>query len=207
MKKLEIRPQSFWILLLLVLAVVQPAGARSAPDTISLAGDWKVALDPSDKGIREQWYNKRYSQSILLPGSLQESGLGDPVSMETEWVSSSYAGYDRFVSLDKYAPYRTDDNFKFPYWLTPETHYKGVAWFQREIDIPRAWKNKRVVLNLERVHWGSTVFVNDRKIGSHNSLATPHRYDLTDVLEPGEHQLTIRVDNRVLLEIGLPQHQ
>lgn len=206
MKKLEIRPQSFWILLILVIAVVQPAGARSAPDTISLAGDWKVALDPSDKGIREQWYNKRYSQSILLPGSLQESGLGDPVSMETEWVSSSYAGYERFVSLDKYAPYRTDDNFKFPYWLTPETHYKGVAWFQREIDIPRAWKKKRVVLNLERVHWGSTVFVNDRKIGSHNSLATPHRYDLTDVLEPGEHQLTIRVDNRVLLEIGRNSH-
>lgn len=197
---------SCWIFLFLALSVTHLADAQDAPERISLAGDWKVALDPSDKGVKDRWYSKRHPKSILLPGSLQESGLGDPVSMKTEWVSSSYAGYEQFVSLDKYAPYRTDDNFKFPYWLTSETHYKGVAWFQKQIDIPADWENKRITLHLERVHWGSTVYVNDRKVGANNSLATPHRYDLTDFLEPGTHQLSIRVDNRVLLEIGRNSH-
>ncbi|WP_051235337.1 glycoside hydrolase family 2 [Marinimicrobium agarilyticum] len=194
------------IVLFLAMSLGFPAVGQESPETLSLAGDWSLALDPSDKGLKERWYNRTYSESILLPGSLQESGFGEPVSMATEWVSSSYAGYERFVALDKYAPYRTDDNFKFPYWLTPDTHYKGVAWFQREIVIPPEWQDKRVTLHLERVHWGSTVFVNDRKVGSNNSLATPHRYDLTESLEPGTHRLSIRVDNRVLLEIGRNSH-
>ena len=195
-----------WALLLLVLAVSHPAIAQDGLESISLAGNWRVALDPSDKGIKEAWHNKRYSASILLPGSLQQAGLGDPVSLATQWVASEYAGYETFVSLDKYAPYRTDDNFKFPYWLTPKTHYMGVAWFQREIDIPEDWGKKRVTLHLERVHWGSTVFVNGQEMGTRNSLGTPHRYDLTEAMKPGTNQLSIRVDNRVLLEIGRNSH-
>ncbi|MEX2601759.1 MAG: sugar-binding domain-containing protein [Balneolaceae bacterium] len=193
----------------LILCVIFTTGEITlAQQQISLEGQWQVKLDREDAGIEEKWYSSPLTDTHMmqLPGSLQEWGFGDPVSMDTEWVSSSYAGYERFVSLEKYAPYRTEDNFKFPYWLTSDTHYKGVAWFQKQINIPEDWANKRVTLNLERVHWGSMVFVNDYKIGADSSLATPHRYDLTRVLDPGTHRLSIRVDNRVLLEIGRNSH-
>jgi hypothetical protein len=51
-------------------------------------------------------------------------------------------------------------------------------------------------LHLERVHWQSTVWVNGKKAGACDSLGTPHEFDLGE-LPPGDHQLVIRVDNRL----------
>jgi hypothetical protein len=55
-----------------------------------------------------------------------------------------------------------------------------------------------VVLTLERPHWETTVWLDDRKIGSERSLVAPHVYDLGAV-SPGRHRLTIRVDNRMIM--------
>ena len=68
------------------------------------------------------------------------------------------------------------------------------------------WKGTRIVLFLERCHWESTVFVNDKKVGSQNSLATPHEYDITDLIVPGKNLLNIRIDNRVIIPIGVNSH-
>src|SRR5687767_7347298 len=51
---------------------------------------------------------------------------------------------------------------------------------------------------LERPHWETTVWLNGKKIGSDRSLVAPHLYELGN-LTPGRHQLTIRVDNRMIL--------
>ena len=39
-----------------------------------------------------------------------------------------------------------------------------------------------------------------------NSLATPHEYDLTDLLVPGKNRISIRMDNRVIIPIGVNSH-
>lgn len=193
---------SVWIAAILFLA---PPSGLLAQNSISLAGQWKLKLDKNDIGLQQEWYGDNFSDAhtILLPGSIQEYDLGEELSTETEWIATNYK---QFYELEKYAPYRTDDNFKFPYWLTSDTHYKGVTWFQREVEIPADWKDKQVTLELERSHWGSMVFVDNQKIGADSSLATPHRYDLTEALSPGTHILTVRVDNRLLYEIGQNSH-
>ncbi|MFH5883366.1 sugar-binding domain-containing protein [Halalkalibaculum sp. DA3122] len=188
-----------------VLVLLPIGSGLFAQDNISLAGQWKLKLDKNDIGLQQQWYDERFSdsQSILLPGSIQEYDLGEKISTETEWVATRY---EQFFELDKYAPYRTDDNFKFPYWLTSDTHYQGVTWFQKEVTIPENWDNKQITLELERPHWGSMVFVDGNNMGADSSLAIPHRYDLSEVLSPGTHTLSIRVDNRILYDIGLNSH-
>lgn len=62
----------------------------------------------------------------------------------------------------------------------------------------------RYELFLERVLWKSTVALNGKVIGSYDSLATPHRYPLT--LTPGEHTLTVTVDNTMIHPIGEKAH-
>ena len=61
----------------------------------------------------------------------------------------------------------------------PEFHYYGATWYRKTIQIPDEWIGKVVELNLERCHWETTVWVNDKPVGKQNSLATAHRYDLT----------------------------
>ena len=43
-------------------------------------------------------------------------------------------------------------------------------------------------------------------IGSSDSLSTPHEYDLGTRVTPGTHVLTIRVDNSLVVDIGVNSH-
>lgn len=197
-----------WLMLLFSLCLATPSvGQPHAPHTLPLAGEWRVLLDHEDIGMKEQWFVHDFltqgAAPIQLPGSLQEHGFGDPVSVRTQWMATNYSG---FFDHEKYAPYRTDENFRFPYWLTSETHYTGVAWYQRQVHVPEQWHHAHITLHLERVHWGSLVYVNGHKVGADSSLGVPHRYDLSQVLQPGLNTLTIRVDNRMLYNIGPDAH-
>ncbi len=74
----------------------------------------------------------------------------------------------------------------------------GAAWYQRDVDVPATWAGHRVTLFLERPHWETRVWLDDRLIGTNNSLCAPHEYEL-GVPAPGRHHLSIRVDNRMIL--------
>jgi hypothetical protein len=84
-------------------------------------------------------------------------------------------------------------------------YYQGVAWYQREVHISTDWADESVAMSLERVHWESTVWVDDVRIGSERSLSAPHEYRLGR-LSPGRHRLTIRVDNRMIVDVGPNAH-
>ncbi|RKD88877.1 sugar-binding domain-containing protein [Halopiger aswanensis] len=72
--------------------------------------------------------------------------------------------------------------------------YEGPAWYRRTVSVPDQWKHKLVTLTLERTR-PSEVWIDGEWIGARECLSTPHRYDLTDVIGPGEHEIAIRVDN------------
>lgn len=172
-------------------------------DQQSLEGQWQFALDPNDKGVKEQWYSQSLSDTIHLPGSLQEQGYGYDVDLKTQWtgwvVDKSW--YDSPV----YEKFRQPGNMKVPFWLNPDKHYVGVAWYQKEIDIPADWSNRPVELELERTHWETTLFLDGKEVGKHESLSTPYRYTFKE-LTPGKHTLTLRVDNRLNVAVGVNAH-
>jgi hypothetical protein len=170
----------------------------------SLAGPWRFKLDPQDRGIAEAWWQRECDDSIVLPGSLQAQGYGDEVTAQTQWTGSVF---DRSWYLDdRYEKYRQPGNIKIPFWLQPERHYIGPAWYQRDIDIPANWSDQRITLFLERCHWETTVWLDGVKIGECDSLATPHIFELGKHATPGNHRLTVRVDNRVRIPVGPNAH-
>ncbi len=168
---------------------------------IDLSGEWAFALDPDDVGITEQWYKQPLTDRIKLPGSLQEQGYGNDVDVNTRWTGQIVD--DAWFKAPEYEKYRQKGNIKIPFWLQPEKHYVGVAWYQREIKVPASWKGKHVELELERTHWETTVFVNGKEIGKNDALQTPHRYAID---ETGKILVAIRVDNRVHIPVGINAH-
>ena len=171
--------------------------------TLDLSGKWRFKLDPRDTGVQEEWFNRRLDQKILLPGSLQERGFGNDIDTNTRWTGQIV---DRsWYTAPEYAKYREKGNIKVPFWLNPEKHYTGVAWYQRDINIPSDWKNSPIMLTMERLHWESTVYVDGKRIGSSNALLVPHHYVLNG-LKPGKHVLTVRVDNKMIVLLGGNAH-
>jgi hypothetical protein len=177
----------------LVLSCLAPARLRAA-ETVPLAGEWRFALDRNDIGTNAQWFNKNLPDKIRLPGVLESQGYGDEIGIRTPWVLTLYDHF-WFLRAD-YAAYTNTGSVKVPFLCQPPRHYLGAAWYQRDFEIPKDWQGKRVVLFLERPHWKTTVWLDDREIGSDISLCTPHEFDF-GLVPPGKHRLSIRVDNRM----------
>jgi hypothetical protein len=172
-------------------------------DVIDLAGTWQLLLDPDDEGIRRRVHLRGLPRgmTIDLPASQPERGIGNaPDALTSPWTAQGPVSPAHAVMLDP-------SERRNPYWLTPRTVFVGPAWYEREIDVPADWIDRRIVLHLERPHWQTQTFVDGRLVASGDSLATPHEHDLTDHLTPGRrHRLTVRVDNRRIVDVGPNSH-
>jgi hypothetical protein len=173
-------------------------------EKLSLEGEWKFKIDSLDIGIEKEWYSDSFDEIVTLPGSMAENGKGNEVTLKTDWTGNIVD--KSYFDQEKYARYRKPGNIKIPFWLKPVKYYKGVAWYQKEVEIPEEWNGKHLTLFLERCHWESTVFVNGKRAGSQNSLATPHEYDISDLVAAGKNLVNIRVDNRIIIPVGVNSH-
>jgi len=150
-----------------------------AQETINLAGEWELSLGDS----------LHYNDYVILPGSLLTNGKGDPVSVKTKWTGSLYdSSYYFNPYMEKY---RVEGNMKFPFFLTPETHYVGYAWYRKSVYVPDSWKRSRVTIFLERPHIETTVYVNGVKVQHQMSLSTPHTCDITRWLNVGQRNTIV----------------
>lgn len=175
------------------------------PETIDLAGEWQFQTDPDDKGVNENWFYKDLPESIHLPGSMVENGLGDEITPDTKWTGG--IRNPEWLKEPYYSSYEHPGDFRFPFWLQPEKKYTGAAWYQKKLILPKNWKNKNVTLFLERPHWETKVWINGEYAGLQNSLATPHAYNISSLLKEGENTITVCVDNRTKdVDVGHDSH-
>ncbi|NMH86851.1 sugar-binding domain-containing protein [Flavivirga algicola] len=171
---MRIKSISFRLLIIVAIVTVLQSCTKQENNTaINLSGIWSVQLDPENVGAEEQWFLKELSDTISLPGTTDEAGLGGPEKYED--------------------PYNA---------LVRPHYYVGKAWYQRDIEIPENTEVKNYTLFLERVHWVSEVWVNSDYVGSENSLCTAQEYDLTDYLRPGKNRITICVNNKYPFSLG-----
>lgn len=142
--------------------------------TYTLEGEWYCQFDPKDVGINELWFNNsEWENKIQLPGTTSSNRIGEIVDEA------------RIASL-------TDDYA-----------YLGVVWYQREIEISSNWADRHIIFHIERVIMRSTVWVNGKMTGDPiDFLGVPHRHHIGS-LAPGKHVITVRIDNRNVLNASL----
>lgn len=169
--------------LLGVLLCLLNLTACTQMNRMDLSGTWTVRLDSADVGEKESWYGHLYNTPIILPGTTDMAGLGASCQLEPELKKTQLLHLTRAYS------------------------YIGPAWYSREIEVPVDWKNKQLILHLERVLWDSQVWIDGTQVNGHEeSLTTPHCYNLTPYIKKsGKHILTIRIDNRKRYDISVKE--
>lgn len=147
---------------------------------IDISGEWTVELDSTGIGEKEGWATLTFSNSINLPGTTDDAGLGMENTLEPKLEKPQLLH------------------------LTRKNSYIGAAWYTRKIRIPKNWSKKQLILKLERVIWKTSVWIDGNKVEqNNNSLIAPHYFDLTEYLTPGDtHQITLRIDNRKQFDIS-----
>lgn len=172
--------------MLALQAVVIPASSL-AGNVLSLAGKWHAVLGKESHGSKHE---------VTFPGSLLTNNIGDEPSLDTQWTGSLYdSSYYHNPFME---PYRQKGNMKFPFFLTPNRHYVGVATYTRKVFVPQAWGQRHITLYLERPHIETTVRVNGHEAGHQMSLTTPHVYDVTAYILPGrDNEIEVKVYNGI----------
>ena len=153
------------LLLLFVFLCTSWAQTSGLRKMIDLSGTWSFALDPHGKGEQEKLWNMDFAETVTLPGTTDSNRKGIENTNKSETT-----------------------------YLSRYYKYEGAAWYSRNIEIPADWKEKHIVLFLERTR-PTTVWIDGREVGKCNYLSTPQEFNLTHFLAPGSHKLTIRVDN------------
>ena len=149
----------------LILASCKDKFSEPARETISLDGTWRFAMDTSGTGIDSQWFASKLDDSVTLPGTMDENRKG-------------------IVNQD------TGETMR----LSREFMYAGMAWYQKEIDIPENWDGLNIRLIMERTK-PTRVWVDSAPAGENSDILTKQVYDLSDLLTPGLHTITILVNN------------
>lgn len=105
------------------------------------------------------------SFSVQLPGTLDTNRRGRPLTQTDETTH-----------------------------LSRRFSYVGKASYTKQIVIPDNWWHCNICLHIERTK-PAEVFIDGQSVGASDHISTPQVYDLSSVLTPGKHLLTVVVDN------------
>ena len=190
--------KSIIILLLDLLACASlSAQTTGKGQVIDLGGQWLFA----------QGDKPEYRDRVTLPGSMLTNGKGNDVCTHTQWTGSLYDSsfyfnpYMEKYRMERVLPdgkHQVEGTMKFPFFLTPEKHYIGNAWYRKTVFVPKEWKKQRVILFLERPHIETAVYVNGKLAGRDSSLSVPHEFDVTPYIIYGmDNEIAVRVYNGI----------
>ena len=148
-------------------AICAAALVACTPDA-DISGTWSICLDPSGTMTADSLLTERtdslFKNTITLPGTTDLAGLG-------------------------HEPGQTDETAH----LTRRHAYVGKAWYRKKVVAPAVWKDRDILLYLERTK-ATTLFLDGHLVDSCNDVSTPQTYNLGK-LRPGVHTLTLCVDN------------
>lgn len=170
------RMNYFNIVLLIVVFFFQNAYSQRL--NIKLDGkneNWKVWLDK-----KAQWKN----DSIFLPGEFKLLEL--PVNIPSCGWNCMYENIGNNCIL----PTTIEEQFG----KSNDWSYHGVSWYFRSFELSSGWKNKKVILKIEKYNHRIEVFVNEKLVGYDAVGLLSYQCDITNALKFGER-------NRIALRI------
>lgn len=103
----------------------------------------------------------------------------DTVEVPGNWTMQ---GYDKPHYTNVQMPFSDEPPF------VPEDNPTGI--YAREFEVPRTWKNRRVVLHFGGAESLLYVFVNGRRVGLSKDSRLPSEFDITPFVTPGTNHLT-----------------
>ncbi|HET9613832.1 MAG TPA: glycoside hydrolase family 2 TIM barrel-domain containing protein, partial [Candidatus Limnocylindrales bacterium] len=130
---------------------------------------------------------------ILLDGRWRFQLLRAPDAEPSgDWSETDVPGCWTMQGFDD-RPIYTNVQMPFPGFPpeVPADNPTGV--YERDVDVPADWAGKRVVLHIGAAESVLIASVDDREIGVSKDSHLAAEFDVTTVMPPGRHRLTLRV--------------
>jgi beta-glucuronidase len=141
--------------------------------TTSLNGSWKVILDFTGAGDYRQVWLEKKPMK------------------KTDFVEYSFEGGP---TLNVPGDFNTQ--------MTELAYEEGTVWYKKTFDYKKN-PQKRLFLHFGAVNYLADVYLNGKKLGSHEGGFTPFQFELTSEVMEGPNSIVVRVNNQRVQD-GLP---
>ena len=112
---------------------------------------------------------------------------GEWMNLNGEWdfeIDNSLSGKDR----EFYLRSSLDKKINVPF--CPESKLSGIenkdfmncVWYRKDFDVPKEWKNKKIILHFGAADYHTYVYINGKLAGEHVGGYTPFSFDITEFL-------------------------
>jgi len=144
---------------------------RSARETISLNGTWKLYFDEEGRWNKSDWINDFLSSPLR------------PVTIAWDAMRAAMESRARDVRVPAT-------------WEEYRPNSVGEAWYWREISAPEAEGDRALRVIFNAVRYGAEVFLDGQRVALYLGGYTPFVAELTSLVKPGgRHQLAVHVVN------------
>jgi beta-glucuronidase len=151
-------------------------------EAISLNGEWKIIVDPYEKG----YYNYRMDPFDKMDPNL---GLGYFADLKAKTPSDMLEyDFDNSKSLQVPGDWNTQNPNLY--------YYEGTIWYRKKFDAPSVQNTNRIFLYFGAVNYKAEVYLNGRKLGTHIGGFTPFNFEVTGKLKDKDNSLVVKVDNK-----------
>ena len=123
-----------------------------------------------------------------------------PQLQRKEWVNLNGEWSYSIRSRDSIKPNIHDGKILVPFPI--ESSLSGVMknvtendaiWYEKEIDIPKEWIGKKIMINFGAVDWKCILYVNDNKVGEHTGGYTYFYFEISKYIQEGKNTITVYV--------------
>lgn len=166
---------AFWSVLLLVPSLsAQTAMVNvQSRNLTSLNGRWQVILDPTGAGDSKQVWLEKKPQK------------------KTDFFEYSFDGGPIL---------KVPGDFNSQ--MCELTYFEGTVWYKKQFNYSLVG-GKRLFLHFGAVNYLADVYLNEKKIGSHEGGYTPFQFEITEKVKNGDNTLIVKANNNRLGN-GLP---
>ncbi|MRH99360.1 beta-galactosidase [Kriegella sp. EG-1] len=148
--------------------------------------------------VKEELIQSKWAEMVSPENALKE--YPRPQMVRKDWENLN-GTWQYTIESDGDIPSSFEDEILVPFPIESQlsgvqksVSDKEVLWYQRKFKIPAKWKGQQVHLNFGAVDWETTVYINDKEIGSHSGGYDPFSMNITDALfENGAQEITVAV--------------
>ncbi len=170
-------------LLLTSFAIGQSQGLISNVsnrNTTSLNGVWNYIIDPYQTGFYSFHLDQYDKQEKPAKGAFFTNYHAQNKQELVEY------DFDKSPTINIPGDWNSQ--------VTELKYYEGNVWFKKSFDYNLA-ANKRLFLYLGAINYKADVYLNGKKLGTHEGGFTPFNYEVTSIVKPKGNYLVIKVDN------------
>jgi beta-glucuronidase len=151
-------------------------------NTTTLNGTWHYIVDPYETG----YYNYRYEPYDQLKQQ-NNSAFYNNYHTDDTMALVEY-DFDKSPTLQVPGDWNSQQEKLF--------YYEGTIWYKKSFDFTFTTQNNRLFLYFGAINYKAEVYLNGKKLGTHEGGFTPFNFEITSVVKPTDNYLVVKVDNK-----------